>query len=78
MKTFYVLTRHNADGSRSVAEIYYYDENGEMQIDRKATEACDGLAVRDDCSVDAWIQIEKGIADRLSRTGILFDEIQFD
>ncbi|MHA6492474.1 hypothetical protein ACX0MV_04385 [Pseudomonas borbori] len=78
MKTFYVLTRHTADGSRTVAEIYYYDENGEMQIELNATVVCEGLAVRDDGCVDAWIQIEKRIADRLTSAGILFDEIQFD
>ncbi|TRO35131.1 hypothetical protein EQ832_18855 [Pseudomonas sp. ALS1131] len=78
MRTFYVLTRHNVDGSRAVAEIYYYDDKDEIQIDLAATSICGELTVWDDNSLDAWIQLQNKIAARLESAGIIFAEILFD
>ncbi|HSX70510.1 MAG TPA: hypothetical protein VLF16_06225 [Pseudomonas sp.] len=78
MRTLYVLTRHDAHDYRAVAEIYYYDEDGEMQIDRKATGICGDIGARDGGRVDAWIQIKSQIAERLKSAGIAFNDIQFD
>lgn len=76
--TFYVRTHYDGRDYRSVEEIYFYDEDGEEQVDQKATDLCIDITICADRSVDTWVFIRKQVEARLTTAGIPYHGIQFE
>lgn len=76
--TFYVRTQYDDRDYRSVEEVYYYDEDGEEQVDQKATDLCIDITTCADQGIDTWVFIREQVEARLKKAGIPYREIQFD
>lgn len=76
--TFYVRTHFDGRDYRSVEQIYVYDEDGEEQVDQKATALCIDITTRAARSVDTWVFIREQVEARLTTAGIPYHGIQFE
>lgn len=76
--TFYVRTQYDGRDYRSVEEIYFYDEDGEEQVDKRITDLCIDITTCADQGVDTWSFIREQVELRLLKAGIPYHEIQFE
>lgn len=76
--TFYVRTQYDGRDYRSVEEIYFYDEDGEEQVDQRITDLCIDITTCADQGVDTWVFIREQVEVRLMKAGIPYHEVQFE
>lgn len=74
-QTYYVRTQYDGRDYRSVEEIYYYDEDGEEQVDIDLTSYCIGITTCADQGEDTWSFIKDQVELRLKAKNISFEMV---
>lgn len=75
---YYIRTQYDGKNLMSVEEIYTYDEDGEEQHDRRATDLCIDIVTCADQGTDLWSWIREQVEARLQSAGIAYQDIYFD
>lgn len=74
-QTYYVRTQYDGRDYRAVEEIYYYDEDGEEQVEEFLTNLCMDITTCADQGEDTWSFIKDQVVLRLKAKEISFEEI---
>ena len=75
-KTYYVRTQYDGKDYRSVQEIYYYDEDGEEQVDSRVTDMCMNISTCADQGSDTWSYIKHKVKEHLDAKGIPYEDVE--
>lgn len=73
---YYVRTQYDGKDYRSVQEIYYYDEDGEEQVDWNITNICLNISTCADQGSDTWSYIKYKVKEHLDSNGIPYDDVE--
>jgi len=73
-----ITTFYDGHDYRSIDEIFYIDENGELVLHEKATAACEGQNTCADMGEETYQILEQKVKARLRADSISFESYEFD
>ncbi|KVQ59268.1 hypothetical protein [Burkholderia territorii] len=77
-KDLYIETDYDGKDLMSVVSIFTYDDDGEVQECRDATNACCGIVTCADQGVDLWRWLRSQVQQHLEAAGISFEDLYFE
>lgn len=77
-KELYIRTQYDGRDLMSVEEIFYYDDEGDEQTCKEATNACIDVTTCADQGSDLWSWLREQVEHRLRGAGISFRSLYFE
>lgn len=74
----YIRTQYDDKDLMSIEEIFYYDDQGDEQTCKEATNACIDIRTCADQGSDLWSWLRRQVEGRLRDRGISFGTLYFE